>query len=129
MRSGPVHMRAGALHAYAWVVWASAPLGTRGGRRVRPQVLRRLHVEDFVRLVVFIDRLPAAASAAAAQDRAVLLEGLLTTPLARPAVPRPVDARLGAARVVCHLHQAHARLLLTHEAAGDVLHEDGEVPV
>ena len=45
----------------------------------------------------------AAARAAAARDLTALFQGLGAAALARPAVPGPVDAGLGAARVVGYL--------------------------
>mmetsp|Transcript_30305 Transcript_30305/g.98870 ORF Transcript_30305/g.98870 Transcript_30305/m.98870 type:complete len:572 (+) Transcript_30305:230-1945(+) len=109
-----------------WLV-GRRPLRASHQRRELPQVGRCLLVEYLVGLVVLVDGVPPAARAAAAEDLPVALERPLATPFPRPAVPRPVDSTLGAARVVRHLEQPHPRLLLPDEAAGDILHEDGKV--
>eukprot|EP00964_Phaeocystis_antarctica_P109683 scaffold74117_cov61-Phaeocystis_antarctica.AAC.5 len=62
------------------------PLSAGHLGRVLPQVGGGLGVEHLVRLVVLVDRVPAAARAAAAADLAVGVQ-LVLAPLARAAVP------------------------------------------
>lgn len=104
------------------------PLRTRHDGAVLKELIGEILVQHLVGLVVLIDRVPAASRTAAAQDLPVLLERRLAAPLSRAAVPTPVNARLGAARIMGHLHEALPCLLLADEATGDILHEDGEEP-
>mmetsp|Transcript_18488 Transcript_18488/g.23037 ORF Transcript_18488/g.23037 Transcript_18488/m.23037 type:complete len:313 (-) Transcript_18488:208-1146(-) len=103
------------------------PLGARHDGRILPKVGCSVSVEDLIALVVLINGVPPATCASAAEDLAILLERRLAASLARATIPRPVDARLGASRVVGDLEEPHSCLLLADEAAGNVLHEDGEV--
>mmetsp|Transcript_43832 Transcript_43832/g.75729 ORF Transcript_43832/g.75729 Transcript_43832/m.75729 type:complete len:322 (+) Transcript_43832:223-1188(+) len=121
---GPNHLQRRARRDH-WLDLRPLSPGDLGGKV--KELESAVNVQHLHRLVVLVYRVPSAAGAAAARDLPVLFQRLRPTALPRPAIPRPVHAGLGAARVVRHLHEPLARLLLAHVAARDVLHEDGKV--
>mmetsp|Transcript_73657 Transcript_73657/g.175628 ORF Transcript_73657/g.175628 Transcript_73657/m.175628 type:complete len:486 (-) Transcript_73657:50-1507(-) len=124
-RGGSTHNLQGGTGRFGLV--SRRPLSSRHLVGALPKLLDQILVQDLVTLIILEDRLPAASGAPSPNDLASLLHGLHPAALARSTVPGPVDPTLRAPYIVQDLEEPCPGFFFSHEASGDVLHEDREV--
>lgn len=81
------------------------------------QLVGSINIQDLAGLVVLKDGVPSSSGTPASGNLSTLLNGLRTTAFTRTAIPGPVDARLGATRIVDYLEQTLPGLMFTNKPA------------